>query len=127
MVKHPAPHGNGLMGLAVQGNSRQPDKIIVFVGEATAELLWLQWAAPHSYPSKWPCYRQCGPEQNQSENKKTKKWQIWSFGRRLRWGKSKTGNRNVCDENVSNTCMRLSNDKFLKKYKQSNTLNKEKA
>lgn len=70
---------------------------------------------------------QCDLEQNQSENKKTRKWQRWSFGRRLGWGKSKRGNRDVCDENVSNTCMRLTNDKLKKKCKQSNTPNKEKA
>lgn len=62
-----------------------------------------------------PATAQCDPEQNQSQNRKTTKWQRWSFGRRLGWGKSKRGNRDVCDKNISNTCMRLTNDKLKKK------------
>lgn len=35
------PHvGMDSWGLPVQGSSRRPDKVIVFIGEATAELLW---------------------------------------------------------------------------------------
>lgn len=99
------------MGPAVQGSSRRPDKIIVFINKPlrsySGQLHTHTQASGHAIA-------QCDLEQNQSENKKTTKWQRWSFGRRLGWGKSKRGNRDVCDENVSNTCMRLTNDKLKK-------------
>lgn len=108
------PHvGMDSWGLPVQGSSRRPDKVIVFIGEATAELLWAPVGSSTLIPKpSGLATAQCGPEQNQNENKKTTKWQRWSIGRRLGWGKSKRGTRDVCDENISNTCMRLSNDKF---------------